>query len=87
MKRVIFDIIMLLCALLLPWWTSAILAMMGMFLFFQFYEFLGVGVLIYSLYVVPLHSIITKPIGFACIVLFMYIAIQTLRQYLIVYQS
>ena len=87
MKRVIFDTIVLFSLFLLPWWTSALLAVIGIFLFTQFYEFLFVGVAIYSLYVIKEQSFITKPIWFACTLALVYIAIQVLRRYLVVYES
>jgi hypothetical protein len=87
MKRAIFDIILLASLFLLPWWTSALLACIGIFLFVQFYEFLAVGIVVYSLYVIPQHGFITKPIWFAIVLSFTYVGIQVLRRYLILYQS
>jgi hypothetical protein len=87
MKRVIFDIIVCASLFLFPWWAGALLAVAGIFLFAQYYEFLGAGIVIYSLYVIPQHAFITKPIWFACTLSLVYIGIQALRQYLILYKS
>ena len=86
MKRVVFDILLLISLFLLPWWVSALFACVGIFLFIQFYEFVGVGVIIYSLYTVPENMFITKPFWFAGALCLVYVGIQILREYLIVYK-
>ena len=50
LKRVIFDLILILVAITLPWWISVILALAGLFYFDKFYEAIFVGLLIDSIY-------------------------------------
>jgi hypothetical protein len=87
MKRVIFDIILLLSVFILPWWISAVLALIGIFIFHEFYEFLAVGMIIHVLYVVPGPRVISSDIWFPVILVGVYVAIQALRRYIILYKN
>lgn len=87
MKRVIFDIVLFVSVFTLPWWVPAILALIGMFMFVQFYEFLGVGIIIYALYAIPGTRVIASPIWFPICISIVYIAIQFARRYIILYKN
>ena len=49
-KRIIFDLILLIVVITLPWWISVILAFAGLFYFEKFYEVIFVGLFIDSIY-------------------------------------
>ncbi len=87
MKRVIFDAVMILAVFLLPWWIPVILALVGIFLFVQFYEFLGVGIVMYALYAIPSTRFISSPVWFPFIISVIYIAIQFSKRYIILYKN
>lgn len=87
MKRILFDIILFLSVFLFPWWVATILAFVGIFLFTQFYEFIGVGIIIYALYAIPGSRIIASTVWFPVIVSLIYIFIQFTRRYIILYKN
>ena len=87
MKRIIFDIAMFLSIFIFPWWVPGILAFIGIFIFKHFYEFIGVGLIVYALYIVPGTSIITSSLWFAVFVSIVFIGIQFARRYIILYKE
>ncbi|MES2930169.1 MAG: hypothetical protein V4665_00070 [Patescibacteria group bacterium] len=88
MKRIIFDIAILLCVFIFPWWVAVILGILGLFLFSHFYEFIAVCVALYALYAVPSSPhILASPLWFSAIVIFTYLGIQSLHRYIILYKS
>jgi hypothetical protein len=86
-KRIVFDIILFLSIFLLPWWITAILGLVGIFAFTQFYEFIAVGIIVHSIYAVPGHGFISSPIWFILIIFAIYMIIQYLRRYIILYKN
>lgn len=87
MKRVIFDILIFLFIFLFPWWVSAIFAILGLFIFIEFYEFILISIIIYSLYTVPNSGFMSSLVVFPVIVFVIYIMIQSLRKYIILYKN
>lgn len=87
MKRIIFDISMFLSLFIFPWYVAVILALIGIFIFTQFYEFIGVGIIIYALYTIPGDSLLTSPLWFPVFVSLLYIGIQIARRYIILYKN
>jgi hypothetical protein len=86
MKRVIFDIVLFLSLFALPWWITGILAFSGMFIFSRFYEFLFVWLIFYALYAAG-SRVIASPLWFSIIVTGIFIGIQSLRTYIILYKN
>jgi energy-coupling factor transporter transmembrane protein EcfT len=87
MKRVIFDIVLLISVFVFPWWISTFLLLIGIFLFNNFYEFIITNVIIYSLYAVKGDRWITSPIFFSMIIIILYIIIQIIRNNIILYKK
>jgi hypothetical protein len=87
MKRVIFDIILLISVFILPWWISTVLVLVGIFMFREFYEFLAIGMIMHILYAVPGPRIIASDIWFPIILVGVYIGIQALKRYIILYKN
>lgn len=87
MKRIFFDIVLFLSVFIFPWWVGAILALLGMFLFKEFYEFLAFGVILYILYAIPGKVIIASQIWFHVILVFIFVGIQFLRRRVILYKN
>ena len=55
MLRIFFDILLFLSVLLLPWWVTLSVAVLGMTLFSRFVEVIAVGFLLDLLFGIPLH--------------------------------
>jgi len=87
MKRVFFDILLLLSVFLLPWWVTTVLVLAGVFIFREFYELLVVGVMMYSIYRIPGPAVISSPIWFPIILIAIYLGTQALRRYMILYKN
>jgi len=87
MKRIIFDILLFLSIFILPWWVVVILAFIGIFIYTQFYEFLGVGIIIYALYAIEGSRVIASPVWFPIFISLTYIGIQFMRRYIILYKN
>lgn len=87
MKRGFFDIGLFLALFILPWWVSAFLALIGVFVFKNFYEFIITGIIIYSIYLIPESSFITHPFIFPLIVVIIYFIIQIIRKQIILYNN
>lgn len=87
MKRAIFDILLFLSVFTMPWWISVILAFVGIFTFKQFYEFILVWIIMYSIFAIPNTRLISSPLWFSLIVGMVYVSIQYVRQYMIIYKN
>jgi len=86
-KRIVFDIILFLSIFLFPWWVTGILGFIGIFVYIQFYEFIIVGFIVHSIYAVPGHGFILSPLWFILIVFAVYMIIQYIRRYIILYKN
>lgn len=87
MKRVIFNVILFISIFIFPWWISLFLIFVGIFIFNNFYEFILVNIIIYSLYVTKDNRLISSPIFFSSIVIASYIIIQSIRNNIILYKK
>jgi hypothetical protein len=87
MKRAFFDIILCIGLFALPWYATAILAIIGMFLFDRFYEYLGIAVFVYALYGVEGLGWFSDPLWYSVSVLALYLGLQELRRSIIFYTS
>ena len=87
MKRGLFDIILFLSLFILPWWVGGIMAIIGIFLFNNFYEFIISGVIIYSLYTIVGSGIFSSSIFFSALIIISYIIIQFIRSRIIIYNK
>ncbi|MEK7105827.1 MAG: hypothetical protein AAB895_00535 [Patescibacteria group bacterium] len=87
MKRVIFDIVLFISVFTMPWWLTVILAFVGIFSFKHFYEFIIVGIVMYSLFAIPGTNFISNPVYVSLIIGIVYIGIQYLRSNMIIYNN
>lgn len=87
MKRIFFDILLFLSVFVFPWWMSALLALLGVLLFKDFYEFLMVGIIIYILYAIPGKEIITSQIWYHVILISIFAGIQFIHHRTILYKN
>lgn len=87
MKRIVFDILLFVCVFTLPWWITGVLAFLGIFLFVQFYEFIIVWSIMYSVFAIPSEQLITSPVWFSLSIGLVYVGIQYLRDNMIVYKN
>lgn len=84
-KRIIFDILLFLSIFMLPWWVTLILAFVGIFIFNNFYEFIVSFVIMYSIYMIP--GVKITPFWFSLIISTLYLGIQGIRHYIILYKQ
>jgi hypothetical protein len=87
MKRVFFDILLFLSVLLLPWWASLFLAILGLFIFNKFYEYLIFGVIVFVLYSTRSSRIISSPVYFALILTLSFALIEIVKRNIIFYKK
>ncbi len=87
MKRVIFDIILLVSIYIFPWWVSILLVLIGVFIFDNFYEFLVSSVIVYSMYATKGDRIISSSVFFPLIIIISYISIQSIKNNIILYKK
>jgi len=71
----------------LPWWVGSIFALVGIFVFKNYIEFIISGIIIYSLYIISAKGLINSPIYFSAIILILYLGIQMLRHRIILYNN
>lgn len=87
MKRIIFDIVLFLFIFILPWWAPLILAIIGLFVFVNFYEFLVSSIVIYVLYSIPINNLFNSSIYIYGGIIIFYLLVQYLRRYIILYKN
>lgn len=87
MKRAFFDIILFLSIFLFPWWVALVLAIIGLFMFQSFYEFLLVSIVLYLLYSIPKLSFINSSILVYLAIIIFYLFAQYLRRRMIIYKN
>lgn len=85
MKRVIFDVVLFLSIFLMPWWITLILAIVGHFLFKNFYEFIISGIIFYALFSFPSVRIISSPIWYSLILIILFLSIREFKKFVIFY--
>lgn len=56
-KRIIFDVALLCSLLLLPWWATCTLVLVGIFIFMPFFEGIFAGLLLDVLFGGPLGNV------------------------------
>ncbi len=88
MKRVIYDIIFFLSLFALPFWISIILAILGIFLFNLYYEFI-IGFLVwYSVF--GLHRnlmIMGSPFLLPLVLILSFFVLSVIKRYIIIYKN
>ena len=87
MKRVFFDILLFLAVLFLPWWVGVLLAVVGLFVFNNFYEYLIFGVIVFVLYSTPSNRIISSPVYYSLILTLSFVLIETIKRNIIFYKK
>jgi len=83
MKRVLFDIFLILGLFLLPWWVGFILAFIGIFLFKNFYEFIFFGILIYIIYGFDGYRLLFQEFWIAVILVLIFFILSRIKRSLI----
>jgi hypothetical protein len=87
MKRLIFNLFVIFFSFWLPWYFLVLGALIGLFLFKNFYEFIFLGVLFYGLYLIPGQNLINSPIFFSFLVIGLYFLFNFIKQRIIFYQN
>ncbi len=87
MKRVAYDILLFFFIFLLPWWVTLIWAVLGLFIFKNFYEFLISSVAVYVMYYIHNSDFLSfSTVVYALIIIF-YLIVQSLRRRMILYKN
>ena len=79
-KRVLADLILFAAALLFPWWLPAMLGCVGLFLFTNFYEIVGVGIILDALYGMPGSGVFTLPLWYTSGGLLLFVLVHLLKK-------
>ena len=87
MKRVLFDISLFIFIFLLPWWTTFIWAIVGLFVFINFYEFLVASIMVYVLIAVPFDKMLNHSFFIYSGIIIFYLLVQYLRRHIILYKN
>ena len=79
-QRIIFNIMLVLSTIYLPWWITLPMTLCGLFLFDRFYEYFLVGILMDTLYGVPLEKFYGIWFVFTLILSIAYVTIGKLKR-------
>ena len=74
-NRVVFDMVFFISIFILPWWITLPIAILGLFIFNNFYEFVIYGMITFSIYSYEGDRMITSKILFPIIILLCYFII------------
>lgn len=87
MKRILFDVCLLLGVFLLPWWAVLALCLLGIFLFNNFYEFIVIFLLNYAIYGQASNGWFASNIYLPIILIVVFLLIRALKRQFIFYQK
>ncbi len=87
MKRVFFDIVLILLVFLAPWWFTVLFSVLGLFLFKNFFEFLASSIIIQILSTANNLQLTQKTFFIYSAIIIFYIGIQYLRNNIILYKN
>lgn len=86
-KRLVIDFVLLISIFIFPWWISLFLMLIGIFVFNNYYEFIGAAMIMNSLYSVEGNRLISSPIFFTALFILIYILIQFVKTNIILYNE
>lgn len=87
MNRVFYDVTVFLSIFLLPWWVTAILCLIGIFLFKNFYEFIFAFMLTYSVYGVGQSGFLSSKLYLPAILIVTYTILFIFKNQIIFYKK
>ena len=87
MRRILFDILILLSLFLVPWWVTGILCVIGAFIFNDFYELVIAGLIMYSLYGVGSPRWIASTVWLPVMLIAVFFLISWLKKSIIFYKK
>ena len=87
MKRFLFDVLLLFFVFLTPWWVTIILAIIGLFVFKNFYEFLVSSVVMHLLSTAKDSFGFNNTLVVYLIIIVFYMFVQYLRNHIILYKN
>lgn len=86
MKRVFFDIFLIASLFLLPWWVGFFIAIIGIFIFSNFYEFIFFGIFVYVTYGFESERIIASRFYLPTISLLIFFLISKSKRFMVFYK-
>ena len=87
MKRILLDIAIILSLFIMPWPVALILAIAGVFLFKNFYEFIALGVVWYALYGTASTTVLGSKFWLPIFLLLSFFILSSIKKYLIIYKK
>lgn len=86
-KRLFFDVFLFIITFIAPWWFVVFVTLIGVHLFTDYYEFLFVSLFIYALYLYNLPQMICAPVVFTIIVFLIFLILQEIKHFIILYKN
>ncbi len=87
MKRIILDILLFSSVFIFPWYLTAILAFVGLFIFENFYEMLVASFVVFAMYNGGGGGVISSSLYFPLIMLILFFGVKKLKQSVILYKK
>ncbi|HNU95556.1 MAG TPA: hypothetical protein PLZ70_00600 [Candidatus Paceibacterota bacterium] len=87
LKRILFDLIILIAIFILPWWINIPLLFIAIFSFRNFYEFLLFSAIIFAVYSVPDGRLISNQYFYLALVSSVFILIELFKRQIIFYKK
>ena len=87
MKRIILDILLFSSVFIFPWYLTAILAFVGLFIFENFYEMLVASFVVFAIYNGGGDRVISSSLYFPLIILILFFGVKKLKQSVILYKK
>lgn len=85
--RIVLDIILCISVFLLPWWVTAFLVCVGIFVWDNFYEAFIIAIITFAVYRVPESRFIASTIWFPIFIVGCFLSIKFLKRFLIIYKN
>jgi hypothetical protein len=87
MKRLLFDVVLVLSIFILPWWVTLFLAIIGLFIFENFYEFFVSSIATHIISTVRSDYIFDKSFIVYLLIFSFYMLVQYIRRHIILYKN
>lgn len=87
MKRVIFDILLLVLLFLSPWWVGVVFAIIGLFVFKNFYEMIFSFGILYGIYYLDIIKPLNQILLFSFFVVSFYFIVDFIKSNIFLYNN
>ncbi len=87
MKRLFYDVLLLILVFTMPWWVSLLFSIIGLLIFSKYYEFLVSSIIINTLSSPVGNYTLGKPFIIYLSIVIFYLTIEYLRSYIYLYKN